>query len=61
MKVTIEPTQDQSRLSSKYPKVTIEYEDDIGDIKIFSEDILRPMLAAWGFHTSLIDQLLNDE
>lgn len=62
MRITMEPTEDQSSFTAacRNHKVTLEVEgDDIG----FDEtiDMIRLLLIAWGFHPATVNEVLGEE
>ena len=62
MKITIEPTQDQSGLSTAatHCRVTVEHpHDDLNIVE--AADLVRAALIAWGFSERTVDELLGEE
>jgi hypothetical protein len=62
MKITIEPTGDQSRLSTDlmHSKVSISIASDDLDIGETMEQVVR-VLQAWGFHNDSIAKEISHE
>jgi len=62
MKITIEPTEDQSRLSADtmHSKVSISIACDDLDMRETMEQVVR-VLQAWGFHNETIKEYLDEE
>jgi hypothetical protein len=62
MKITIEPTEDQSRLSADtmYSKVSIDIARDDLDITAIMGQVVKA-LQAWGFHNKSIAKELDYE
>ena len=62
MKITIEPTEDQSRLSADtmYSKVSIDIARDDLDITAIMGQVVKA-LQAWGFHNENIAKELDYE
>ena len=62
MKITIEPTEDQSRLSADtmYSKVSIDIARDDLDITAIMGQVVKA-LQAWGFHNESIAKELDYE
>jgi len=63
MKITIEPTEDQSHIVSNdclHNKVTIETPRDGLHISDAMEQVVKT-LQAWGFHSDSIKEYLDEE
>jgi hypothetical protein len=62
MKITIEPTEDQSRLSADtmHSKVSISITNDDLDIGETMGQVVKA-LQAWGFHNESIAKYLDEE
>jgi len=57
MKITIEPSQDQTWEEHAYPKVTLEIPRD--DVMIEeAADMVRQVLLGWGFSEALVDEVI---
>ena len=57
MKITIEPSQDQTGEEYAYPKVTLEIPRD--DVMIEeAADMVRQVLLGWGFSEALVDEVI---
>jgi len=59
MKITIEPSIDQTGEEFPYAKVSIELPEDDRSLSDVLENLVAPALRAWGF--SMIDELINKE
>ena len=58
MKITIEPSADQTEEEYAYPKVTLEVPRD--DLVIDeAADIVRQALLGWGFSEALVDEVIG--
>ena len=63
MKITIEPTEDQSHMGNAdclHSKVSIEISSDKLDIRDTMEQVVKS-LKAWGFHDESIADYLDEE
>ena len=59
MKITIEPSEDQSGQEYPYAKVTIELPDDDLSLSVVIENMIEPALIAWGFLPDSVKRELN--
>lgn len=61
MKLTIEPTTDQSKANEdeQYSKITIERDIDHVSLPIMIEDIIVPILVGWGYPIDLIKEYIK--
>ena len=58
MKITIEPSADQTGEEFPYPKVTLEVPNDELNINE-AGDLVRAALLAWGFGEISVDELIT--
>lgn len=60
MKITLQPSEDQT--GEEYPHATITIEIPGDDIEIVSviDYLIRPALMAWGFHHDTINEYLPE-
>ena len=61
MKITIEPSADQSDQDHPYPKVTVEIPCDAVNVDDMMRIIVRPALIAAGYSPGDIDAYIPDE
>lgn len=61
MKITIEPTTDQSNWPAKHCCISVTHPSD--DLCMFEviEDLIRPALLAWGFHPKTVAEHLDPD
>lgn len=61
MRITIEPTEDQTgrSLGATHIRVSIEHPSDDLPIHELFENIIAPALLAWGFGEKTINEYLN--
>jgi len=59
MKITIEPTMDQSKEdpNSKYPVVSISFPDDDLELPDVLDMLVEPVLRAYGYRFAKIEQV----
>lgn len=58
MKITLEPTGTNT---SGHPIVSIDSPGNDKDITQVFDDLVRPLLIAWGFAQQTVDEILNPE
>lgn len=57
MKITLEPTTP----NSNHPKVTIEVPGEDYQINSVIDDLIKPLLIAWGFHPETVNSCFIEE
>lgn len=60
MKITIEPTQDQSKEAHPFDKVILESPHDDVDINV-AMDLVERALVAWGFHPDTVQDYYKED